>query len=130
MASPYQTTTYSCIASNGGSCVARDEITIIVICGNNNVFIPNTFSPNGDGMNDIFYPSGSGLFKVKSFRVFSRWGQLVFERVNTTPNNPGAGWNGFYNGKPLASDVYVYIIEILCENNITMPFKGSITLLK
>jgi gliding motility-associated-like protein len=130
IASPVQTTTYSCVASNGGSCVARDEITIRVICSNANVYIPNTFSPNNDGMNDIFYPIGAGLVNIKSFRIFNRWGQLIFERFNTSPNNAGEGWNGTYNGKPSASDVYIYMIEAECANNLIIPFKGNITLIK
>lgn len=130
VASPIQSTTYACIASNGGACVARDEITINVVCGSTNVFIPNTFSPNNDGMNDIFYPRGNGLFKIKSFKVFNRWGQIVFDRSNTSPNNAADGWNGKYNGKPANTDVYVYIIEVLCSNNSVIPFKGNITLIK
>ncbi|MEP6465349.1 MAG: PKD domain-containing protein [Parafilimonas sp.] len=130
VASPIQTTTYSCIASNGGSCVSRDQITIRVVCGSTNVFIPNTFSPNKDGMNDVFFPRGKGLFNIKSFRVFNRWGQIVFERFNTVPNNANDGWNGSFNGKPLPSDVYVYIMEVECENNIIIPFKGNVTLVR
>lgn len=130
VASPKQTVTYTCIASNGGGCVARDEVTVRVICKNTNVFIPNTFSPNGDGMNDLFYPRGTGLFTVKTFRIFNRWGQLVFERYNVLPNNATDGWNGTYNHKPLQSDVYVYMMEILCENGNVIPVKGNVTLLK
>ena len=130
VAAPNQTTTYSVIASNGGLCVSRDDITIRVVCGNSNVFIPNTFSPNNDGVNDMFYPRGKGLFNVKSFRVFNRWGQLVFERFNVPPNNASDGWNGTFNGKELASDVYVYIIEMQCDNNLIVPFKGNITLIR
>lgn len=130
IASPRQTTTYSVIASNGGGCVARDQITVNVICGNTNMFIPNTFSPNGDGVNDIFYARGNGLFNVKSLRIFNRWGQLVFEKYGGIPNNASDGWNGLYNGKPLNSDVYVYMMEILCENGNVVPIKGNVTLLR
>jgi gliding motility-associated-like protein len=130
VASPRQTTTYTCIASNGGGCVARDQVTIRVICKNTNVFIPNTFSPNRDGMNDIFYPRGTGLFNIKSFRVFNRWGQLIFERYNVAPNTASEGWNGTYNGKDVQTDVYVYMMEVVCENGSIIPVKGNITLLR
>jgi gliding motility-associated-like protein len=130
VASPKQTVTYTCIASNGGGCIARDEVTVRVICKNTNVFIPNTFSPNGDGMNDLFYPRGTGLFTVKTFRIFNRWGQLVFERYNVLPNNAAHGWNGTYNSKQMQSDVYVYMMEILCENGSIIPVKGNVTLLR
>ena len=130
LASPKQTTTYSVIASNGGGCVARDEITVRVICKNTSVFIPNTFSPNNDGMNETFYPRGTGLFNVKSFRIFNRWGQLVFERYNVAPNNSSDGWNGKFNDKALTSDVYVYMMEVVCENGFIIPVKGNVTLLR
>jgi gliding motility-associated-like protein len=110
--------------------VARDEITIRVICKNTNVFIPNTFSPNRDGMNDIFFPRGTGLFNIKSFRVFNRWGQLIFERYNVAPNTESQGWNGTYNGKNVQTDVYVYMMEVVCENGSIIPIKGNITLLR
>ncbi len=130
IASPKQTITYTCIASNGGGCVARDEVTVKVICKNTNVFIPNTFSPNGDGMNDLFYARGTGVFNVKSFRVFNRWGQIVFEKFNVPPNSASEGWNGNYNGNAVLPDVYVYMMEIVCENGSIIPVKGNITLLK
>lgn len=54
----------------------------------------------------------------------------MFEKTNTTPNNATDGWDGKINGKPLNSDVYVYIIEVLCANNMVIPFKGNITLIR
>ena len=129
-ASPKQSITYTCIASNGGGCVARDQVTIRVICKNTNVFIPNTFSPNGDGQNEVFYPRGTGLFRIKSMLIFNRWGEVVFENKDFQPNDPSAGWNGTYPGKKAPSDVYIYMVEILCDNNTVIPAKGSITLLR
>jgi gliding motility-associated-like protein len=110
--------------------VSRDQVTIRVICKNTNVFIPNTFSPNGDGMNDIFFPRGTGLFNIKSFRIFNRWGQLIFERYNVAPNTVSQGWNGTYNGKDVQTDVYVYMMEVVCENGSIIPMKGNVTLLR
>lgn len=130
IASPKQTTTYTCLASNGGSCISRDEITVNVICKNTNVFVPNTFSPNGDGINEIFYARGNGLFSIKSFRVFNRWGQLIFEKLNATPNQSNDGWDGTYKGKIQTSDVFIYIMEVECENGVIIPVKGNITLLR
>ncbi len=130
LASPKQTTTYSVVASNGGGCVSRDQITVEVICKNTSVFIPNTFSPNNDGVNEIFYPRGTGLFNVKSFRIFNRWGQLVFERYNAAPNSSADGWNGKFNNKDLQSDVYIYMMEVICENGFSIPLKGNVTLLR
>ncbi len=130
VASPQQTITYSCVATNNGSCFARDQVTVHVMCNGANLFVPNTFSPNGDGVNDKFFPHGTGVFNIKSLRIFNRWGQEVFTRTNFTANDESAGWDGKLNGKPLESDVYVYMLEIICENNAVIPFKGNVTLLR
>ena len=130
VASPTQSITYSCVATNGGSCFARDQVTIHVMCNNANMFVPNTFSPNGDGMNDRFFPRGTGVFNIKSLRIFNRWGQEVFERTNFLPNRETDGWDGTFKGLPIESDVYVYMLEVICENKSIIPFKGNVTLLR
>ena len=130
VASPKQTITYSCVASNNGSCFARDQVTIHITCNNANMFVPNTFSPNKDGVNDKFFPRGTGVFNIKSLRVFNRWGEVVFERDNFLPNSESDGWDGTFKGQPLSSDVYVYMLDIICENNTVIPFKGNVTLVR
>ncbi|MBS1729352.1 MAG: PKD domain-containing protein [Bacteroidetes bacterium] len=130
IASPLQTTTYTCVAINGGGCIARDMVTVHILCDKNNIFIPNTFSPNNDGMNDAFYPRGTGLFSVKSIKIFNRWGELVFSNNNVQPNVAGDGWDGNYQGKKAPSDVYVYVMEIICDNSKVIPVKGNVTLIR
>ena len=100
------------------------------MCNNANIFVPNTFSPNGDGANDIFYPRGSGIFKIKNLKVYNRWGQIVFERSNVNANDASEGWNGSYKGEKLPPDIFVYVLEVVCENNTTLIFKGNIALIK
>ena len=129
-AAPKQTTEYAVEVRNEGGCLAKDYLTIHVICNQGNLFIPNTFSPNGDGMNDRFYPRGKGVFMIKSLRVFNRWGEMVFERLNFSPNDASAGWDGRYKGKPLSPDVFVYVCDIVCENNQLLSYKGDVTLLQ
>jgi gliding motility-associated-like protein len=101
-----------------------------VICNNQNFFVPNTFSPNGDGQNEVFYPRGSGLFRIKSMLVFNRWGQVVFEKRDFAPNDQSAGWTGTFKGQKASADVYIYMMEILCDNNTVIPVKGNVTLLR
>lgn len=127
---PNQNTDYTVEVKNKGGCSARDNITVHVICNGANVFIPNTFSPNGDGANDIFYPRGTGLFKVKSLRLFNRWGEMIFERTNFDANNPSLGWDGTYKGVKLGSDVFVYMVDIVCDNNGILTYKGNVALLQ
>lgn len=129
VATPKITTKYTVTAKNIAGCTVEKNITINVLCKNELLFIPNTFSPNQDGMNDYFYPRGKG-FSVKSFRIFSRWGNIVFEQNNFLPNNQSYGWNGKYKGNTLQPDVYVFVIEVICENGDVFTSKGNVTLLR
>jgi len=130
IASPKNTTTYTIKVTDANGCINKDDITIIVICNDKNIFIPNTFSPNNDGVNDWFYPRGTGLFAIQQMRIFNRWGEMVFQKANLFPNDPTAGWNGRYKGTVLNADVYTYIIDIVCENSQILTYKGNITLLQ
>jgi gliding motility-associated-like protein len=130
LANPKQTTNYKVVVKNDGGCSASDDVTVNVICNNGNLFVPNAFSPNGDGMNDKFYPGGTGINRIKSLRVFSRWGEVVFERVNFSANDASSGWDGKYKGELLAPDVYIWSCEVICENNELLTFKGDVTLLR
>jgi len=129
-AHPRQDTKYTVVVTNGGGCTAQSDVTVFVTCGKGNLFVPNTFSPNGDGNNDVFFPRGSGIGKVKSLRIFNRWGEVVFERFDFAANDIAAGWDGRYKGQPLSSDVYIYTCDVICENNELLTFKGDVTLLK
>lgn len=129
-ASPQSTTTYELEIVDVYGCRNRSDITVNVICNNQNFFVPNTFSPNGDGQNDMFYPRGSGLFRIKSMLIFNRWGQVVYERKDFPPNDASNGWNGTFKGQKASADVYIYTMEILCDNNTVIPVKGNVTLLR
>lgn len=70
------------------------------------VYVPNVFSPNGDGVNDLFMPATDCSFAEYRMRIFSRWGTLLYETTD-----PSAGWNGTYKGQELGQTSYVYSIE-------------------
>jgi gliding motility-associated-like protein len=125
-----QSSSYRVMGTNPGGCIATDEVEIEPICTADGIFVPNTFSPNGDGRNDVFYPMGKGVASIKSLKVFNRWGEVMFERTNLNANDPSAGWDGTYKGKELTADVYVYIMVVLCFNNEILDIKGNVTLLK
>jgi gliding motility-associated-like protein len=127
---PLQSIEYTIRVKNEGGCSAEDKVSVYVLCNNSNVFVPNTFSPNGDGANDIFYPRGSGIFKIQNLKVFNRWGEIVFEKSNFNPNDASAGWDGTFKGKPLPPDVFIYILQVVCDNNTALTFKGNIALIK
>jgi gliding motility-associated-like protein len=94
------------------------------------VSIPNAFTPNGDGRNDIFYVMGGQDIKIiRNFSVFDRWGMAVFQEKNVPANDPVFGWNGLNNGKPLTAESYVYIIVIEFKDGSEQVFKGSVILI-
>jgi gliding motility-associated-like protein len=121
---------YKVTVKNAGGCTASSLVNVFVLCDGANVFIPNTFSPNGDGANDIFFPRGTGLYTIKQLRVFNRWGEEVFMRSTFSANDEKAGWDGTFKGQKLTPDVYVYIMDIQCQNNTTLVYKGNIALIK
>ena len=129
-AKPQFTTKYKVSVVDSNGCSSSRDITVHVVCNDKNFFVPNTFSPNADGVNDVFYPRGSGLNRIASMRIFNRWGELVFERKDFVANESGAGWNGTVKGKPADQDVYIYIIEIICDNATVIPLKGNVALIR
>jgi len=111
-------------------CTASDTISFKVNCDPSQVFVPNAFSPDNDGINDILMVRAKGIAQVKYFRIFNRWGQMVFERSNISANDPTQGWDGSVNSKPATPDVYVYTAEVVCTAGGTFVYKGNVTLVK
>jgi len=114
---------------NSYGCLTTDTVLIFVFCKSAQVFIPNAFTPDGDGLNDVLMVRGKGIL-VKTFRIFNRWGELVFEKTNFDPNDPKYGWDGKVRGIPATPDVFVYTAEVICDNGVMYTYKGNTTLLK
>jgi len=129
-ANPVRTTDYTVQVLDRHGCKNSGNITVKVVCGDQNFFIPNTFSPNGDGVNDVFYLRGSGLFRINSLMIFNRWGEIVFEKKNLSINDQLGGWDGMYKGKKAKPDVYIYQIEIVCNNGETIKYAGNVALIQ
>jgi len=121
---------YTVKATNIYGCSGSDTICISTFCKNSQVFIPNAFTPHGLAENSRFMVRASGIASIKSFRVFNRWGKVVFERNNFAPNDPAYGWDGMINGKPADMGVYVYTVQVMCENGTPYFYKGNVTLLQ
>lgn len=125
-ARPRQTTTYFLRVDNG-NCINEDSITIVIrqpICGAPLIFVPNAFSPDGDGINDQVWVRGNNITEM-SFLIYNRWGEKVFET-----NDQSQGWNGTFGGAALPPDVYGYYLRCTCDGGGTTLLKGNITLLK
>ena len=88
------------------------------------IFIPNTFTPNGDGRNDIFYVYGNAIVKVK-MRVYNQWGQFLYQSLNIQN-----GWDGTYKGQMQPNGVYVYYVDLELTDGTKTMRKGTITLLR
>ena len=108
-----------------------DTVSIHVTCGDGQTFIPNTFTPNGDGVNDRFFVSGKGIGLITNLMVYNRWGQVVFEAHNIMANDAGAGWDGTFKGLVLEPDVFVYIVDAVCESGATKyHITGDVSLVR
>jgi gliding motility-associated-like protein len=86
------------------------------------VFIPDAFTPNGDGINDLFGVKGEGLTNF-NLRIFNRWGEVLFES-----SNPKQQWDGTYKGKPVQGDTYVY--QLYASGLGSKIRTGSVTLVR
>ena len=95
------------------------------------VAIPNVFSPDGNGLNDFFNVYGdSSLEEIMELRVFSRWGELVYEGRGLTPNALSEGWDGMVQGRPAPTGTYIYSTTLLSNSGQQQHFAGAVTLLR
>jgi len=121
------TITYNLSIIDSNGCRNQDTVTIYLddfSCGDPYIYVPNAFTPNGDGKNDILYVYG-GVIDYFYFAIFDRWGELVFETTNINQ-----GWDGTYNGKLLDPAVFVYHLEATCINKQKYVKNGNITLIR
>ncbi len=127
---PQQNMTYTLTGTTSFGCSNSDSMHVFLTCDEGKVFIPNTFTPNGDGINDIFYARGRGVKMVLYLRIYNRFGQLVFERTDFQLNDKSAGWNGNFKGRPLNPGVFVYTTAMICNNDQVFRLSGNVTLLR
>lgn len=111
---------------SSGNCVLTDTIEVTGAPGEGMIFIPNTFTPNGNAINATFMAYGDGIVKFK-MRIFNRWGELLYE---TTDMN--AGWDGFYKGQLVQQDAYVYVIEYqtMCADGKLVKKIGHVNVIR
>ena len=131
VAFPIKTTKYTLELTDENGCTFSDEIEIR-IKKNIIIDIPNVFTPNGDGKNDIFYIKGKskGIKEVNTFKVFDRWGELVYEDSHFFINDPVNGWDGRFKGQRVNPGVYVYLVIVELIDNSQVKYSGDITVIR
>ena len=112
-------------------CSLSDSLFIEVL-DVRNVYIPNAFSPNGDGVNDAFtvFARIPNVQMVEELQIFNRWGALVYENKEFLPNNEQLGWNGTFQGEPLDIGVYVYVAQIRFVDEEVLLYTGDVSIIK
>ena len=125
IASPLQTTTYYIVVSDKFGCFTVRDTVEIKVEEKYSLDVPSAFSPNNDGINDIIYAKGWGLKELIAFKIYNRFGELVFESTDFK-----VGWNGVYKGKEQNIETYVYTVEALTFGDKVITKSGNITLLR
>ena len=111
-------------------CMGSDT-AIFVVNKVRDVYIPNAFTPNYDGINDNFTVyGGKSVSLIRDLKVFNRWGGLVFQAQNISPGVNNLGWDGTLNGRRLNNDVFVYYAEVEYLDNVVEVFTGNVTIVK
>jgi gliding motility-associated-like protein len=119
-------TTFSLIVKDAVGCKGYDTVNIKVTKGSNvNIYVPSAFTPNGDGLNDILRPLGGAIERLDYFRIYNRYGELIFET-----NNLSKGWDGTYKGKEQNTDNYVWVLKALDRQRIIREMKGNVILIR
>jgi gliding motility-associated-like protein len=118
--------TYKVLISNVAGCVDSASVTVSIFSTDPEIYVPNAFTPNGDGHNDFFKLVAPGIETLNIFRVYNRWGQVVFD----SPLSHSQGWDGNYNGKPLASGTFVWIVQGIDYTGKSLVRKGTVTLIR
>jgi len=123
IATPEQTTTYTVTATTPDGCTATDEVTITLV-DDRSVFVPNIFTPNEDGKNDVLYLLGKGIETI-DMSIYDRYGSKIFQ---TTDIN--VGWDGKYSRQRLNSGVYLWVAEVTFYDGQIQQYSGNVTLVR
>ena len=127
-ATPTETTTYTITAISMDGCETSEEITVNIE-KKRDVYVPNIFSPNGDGLNDRFTIfGGPEVLSILDFSVYSRWGDLVYNKTNFPANDTFLGWDGTFNGQKVVAGTYIWRSQILFVDGEEFESHGTVNL--
>jgi gliding motility-associated-like protein len=130
---PIITTAYSVSVTTADGCADKDSVSVFV-ASDHDIYIPNIFSPNGDGINDVLTISaGDGVEQITSFEIFDRWGNLVFSVNNISSGSTSISWDGRFKGKEMNAGVFTYKMILTLKGEVgdfTELRYGDITLIR
>ncbi|MEM0992855.1 MAG: gliding motility-associated C-terminal domain-containing protein, partial [Bacteroidota bacterium] len=126
---PFDSREYTLTLADLNGCTGEASV-FIDVDKKRNVYIPNVFSPNSIRNSQFEIGFGAGVRQMNFMRIYDRWGELVYELGESGPSIGGIGdWDGTFNGRSLPSGVYVYLIEVEFEDNVTLLYRGDVTIL-
>ncbi|MEY3368871.1 MAG: hypothetical protein RI973_2026, partial [Bacteroidota bacterium] len=122
--------TYTLTAISADGCSVSDEVSITVV-KSRNIFVPNAFSPNNDGINDfVTVFTGPNVSRVRSFQVFDRWGNHLFQVADLKPNDSSGGWDGKFRGELMDAGVYAWFAEVEFVDGEVFVLEGDVMLVR
>lgn len=127
----YSPTSASLTITDPNGCSAKDLINIFVK-ELRSIQVPTAFTPGNDGVNDLLLVHGNSKLvdKINYFRIFDRWGELLFEVGDFEINSPSTGWDGNFKGKPMPPGVYVWYLEVSFIDGSVERYTGHTTLIR
>lgn len=129
-ASPNQSTNYSVTVRDSMGCEANANITINVT-KNRSLYVPSAFSPNGDGINDLFFPfDNNNVEEVRLWQVLDRWGNLIHEAENTIIGGPDLEWDGTFNNQLAPTGVYLWRAIVVYKDQQIRTLSGDVLLMR
>lgn len=127
VARPLHSVSYVVSVTDTSGCSATDTVHLVVVDVDYTIYVPNAFTPNGDGVNDFFEVfGGKNDWQTMEMKIFDRWGTLVFQSTD-----PAFAWDGHYKGRPLTPQTLVYLLDVTFVNGRKSHYnKGSLTLIR
>ena len=122
-------TYFEVVVTDSMGCRAEDQI-LVSVSKPRKVYVPTGFTPNGDFTNDLLLVHGQSNSKAMDFKVFDRWGELVFQLKDFAFNDDSMGWDGTFRGQPCEPGIYVWVLEAEYVDGVREVFKGNTTLIR
>ena len=127
-ATPVESTSYTITATSFDGCSTTETLSLN-IDKKRDVYVPNIFSPNGDGLNDrLSVFGGPEVANVMAMRIYSRWGELVYEQSNINVNDELMGWNGTFQGRQVPRGTYIWFIQVSFIDGEVFEYRGTVAL--